>query len=111
MAPSDPRDLTSTALSVEHSQEMAEFFSVLADPSRLRLLSVLAQREACVQDLAQGTHLSESAVSHQLRILRTARLVRYEKRGRKVFYSLKDQHIQVLYDVVTEHLKEPQDST
>ncbi len=98
--------LTPEMLSVDQAQAMAEFFGVLADPNRLRILSVLARQETCVQDLAQLTKMSESAVSHQLRTLRTSRLVRYRKRGRKVFYSLKDQHIQMVYQAVAEHLEE-----
>jgi DNA-binding transcriptional ArsR family regulator len=93
-------------LSVDQAQAMAEFFAVLSDPNRLRILSVLAQQETCVQDLAGLTAMSESAVSHQLRTLRTSRLVRYHKRGRRVFYTLKDQHIQMLYQAVAEHLEE-----
>ena len=85
---------------------MAEFFSLLGDPNRLRILSVLAQQELCVSDLATALDMSESAVSHQLRTLRTIRLVTYQKRGRKVFYRLQDHHVLVLYQSVAEHLDE-----
>ncbi len=96
-------------LSIDRAQMMAEFFGVLADPTRLRILSVLARQEMCVQDLAQHTQLSESAVSHQLRTLRSARLVGYRKQGRSMFYCLKDHHIASLYQTVAEHLEEPED--
>lgn len=110
----DPRDLPDLldpshaleVLSMDQAQEMSEFFSILADPNRLRILSVLAQQERCVQDLAVIMGMSESAVSHQLRTLRSSRLVRYHKQGRKVFYSLNDHHVQILYQVVAEHLQE-----
>ena len=93
-------------LPVEKSQRMAEFFSFLGDPNRLRILSLLAQQELCVCDLAESLGMSESAVSHQLRNLRTMRLVGYEKRGRKVFYHLADHHVLELYQAVAEHLDE-----
>ena len=93
-------------LPVEKSQRMAEFFSFLGDPNRLRILSLLAQQELCVCDLAESLGMSESAVSHQLRNLRTMRLVGYEKRGRKVFYHLADNHVLELYQAVAEHLDE-----
>lgn len=66
---------------------MAEFFSLLGDPNRLRILSVLAKQELCVCDLAATLDMTESAVSHQLRTLKAMRLVSYQKRGRKVFLS------------------------
>ncbi|MEM0967846.1 MAG: metalloregulator ArsR/SmtB family transcription factor [Verrucomicrobiota bacterium] len=93
-------------LEVEESQQMAEFFGVLADPTRLRLISLLAATECCVCDLAKSLSVSESAVSHQLRALRNARLVRYRKSGRQVFYRLHDHHVFSLYETVREHLAE-----
>jgi len=93
-------------LPVEKSQRMAEFFSFLGDPNRLRILSLLAKQELCVCDLAESLSMSESAVSHQLRNLRAMRLVGYQKLGRKVFYHLADHHILELYQAVAEHLDE-----
>lgn len=98
--------LQSQILSTEKSQRMAEFFSLLGDANRLRILSVLALKELCVCDLAGALEMSESAVSHQLRALRALRLVSYRKRGRKVFYSLQDNHVLDLYRSVAEHLDE-----
>jgi DNA-binding transcriptional ArsR family regulator len=97
-------------LSQEKSQRMAEFFSLLGDPNRLRILSALAVNELCVCDLATAVKMSESAVSHQLRTLRAMRLVGYRRQGRNVFYYLKDSHVLNLYREVAEHLDEPQDS-
>lgn len=85
---------------------MAEFFSLLGDPNRLRILSVLAKQELCVCDLAATLDMTESAVSHQLRTLKAMRLVSYQKRGRKVFYRLLDHHVLELYSSVAEHLDE-----
>ncbi|MBD2392912.1 winged helix-turn-helix transcriptional regulator [Cyanobacterium aponinum FACHB-4101] len=93
-------------LSSEKAQKMAEFFSLLGDPNRLRILSVLAKQELCVCDLAATLDMTESAVSHQLRTLKAMRLVSYQKRGRKVFYRLLDHHVLELYSSVAEHLEE-----
>jgi DNA-binding transcriptional ArsR family regulator len=88
---------------------MAEFFSLLGDTNRLRILSLLAKQELCVCDLAAALDMSESAVSHQLRTLRAMRLVSYQKIGRKVFYQLLDHHVLDLYRSVAEHLNESED--
>lgn len=93
-------------LGIDKAQRMAEFFSILGDANRLRILSILAKQELCVCDLAMLLDMSESAVSHQLRTLRSLRLVNYEKRGRRVFYTLQDHHVLALYNSVAEHLDE-----
>ena len=93
-------------LGLKDAQGMAEFFTVLSDPTRLRLISLLAQTEHCVCDLATQLSTTESAVSHQLRALRAARLVTYRKEGRQVFYQLHDQHVLALYRTVRDHLSE-----
>lgn len=98
--------LKNQIISTEKAQQMAEFFSLLGDANRLRIVSLLAQKELCVCDLAAALEMSESAVSHQLRALRSMRLVSYRKRGRKVFYSLLDHHVLTLYHSVAEHLDE-----
>ncbi|MGV2829560.1 ArsR/SmtB family transcription factor [Myxosarcina sp. GI1(2024)] len=94
------------AIEVEEAQRMAEFFRLLGDANRLRILSLLAQEELCVCDLAATLNMSESAVSHQLRTLRSLRLVSYHKQGRKVYYRLLDHHVFDLYQSVAEHLAE-----
>ncbi len=71
----------------------AEIFKMLADPNRLRLLHALAQEELCVCDLAELVETSASAVSHQLRLLRTARLVACRREGKMVYYRLDDDHV------------------
>jgi DNA-binding transcriptional ArsR family regulator len=100
------RDIQTQVLNTPKAQRMAEFFSLLGDANRLRLLSVLASQELCVCDLAAALNMSESAVSHQLRALRALRLVSYRKQGRQVFYSLLDRHVLELYNAVAEHLDE-----
>ncbi|MFQ3679997.1 MAG: metalloregulator ArsR/SmtB family transcription factor [Pseudanabaenaceae cyanobacterium] len=94
-------------LAVEKAQRMAEVFALLADPNRLRILSALAQQELCVCDLAAAVAMNESAVSHQLRLLRSLRLVSFRKEKRRVFYRLQDRHVMELYQAVSEHLDEP----
>jgi len=98
--------LQGETLDIEKAQRMAEFFSLLGDPNRLIILSMLAVKELCVCDLAATLEITESAVSHQLRVLRSMRLVSYRKRGRNVFYRLQDHHVLELYQAVTEHLDE-----
>ena len=93
-------------LTIDKAQRMAEFFAVLSDPNRWRILSALAAQELRVRDLAAAVDMTESAVSHQLRILRNSRLVKYRKQGRNVFYCLKDHLIVNLYRDVSEHLDE-----
>jgi ArsR family transcriptional regulator, lead/cadmium/zinc/bismuth-responsive transcriptional repressor len=93
-------------LTIDKAQQMAEVFGVLADTNRLRLLSALASQELCVCDLAALTKMSESAVCHQLRLLKVMRLVSYRREGRNVYYSLADSHIINLYNSLMEHLAE-----
>jgi DNA-binding transcriptional ArsR family regulator len=104
------RQIQQHILSQEKAQRMAEFFSLLGDANRLRIVSALADQELCVCDLAAAVKMSESAVSHQLRTLRSMRLVSYRKQGRNVFYALKDSHVLNLYREVAEHLDESDDS-
>jgi ArsR family transcriptional regulator, lead/cadmium/zinc/bismuth-responsive transcriptional repressor len=86
-------------------QDLAETFRVLSDPGRVRLISALLEAgELCVCDLAAVTGLSQTACSHNLRLLRSSRLVRYRKQGRNVYYSLDDAHIRLLLDVGLQHV-------
>lgn len=101
-----PVALALEPLGLHEAQEMAEFFAALSDTTRLRLISLLAAEECCVCDLAQQLGMTESAISHQLRTLRAARLVSYRKAGRQVFYRLHDHHVVALYRTVQEHLAE-----
>jgi ArsR family transcriptional regulator, lead/cadmium/zinc/bismuth-responsive transcriptional repressor len=93
-------------LSLLKAQQIAELFGVLADANRLRILALLAKQEQCVGDLALILGMNESAVSHQLRILRSLRLVSYRKQGRHVFYLLQDHHVLDLYQTAIAHLDE-----
>jgi len=85
--------------------DLAETFRVLSDPGRVRLIAALLEAgELCVCDLAAVTGLSQTACSHNLRLLRSSRLVRYRKQGRNVYYSLDDAHIRLLLDVGLQHV-------
>ena len=86
-------------------QDLAETFRVLSDPGRVRLISALLEAgELCVCDLAAVSGLSQTAVSHNMRLLRSRRLVRFRKQGRNVYYSLDDAHIRLLLDVGLQHV-------
>src|SRR6476659_2681730 len=85
---------------------LAETFRVLGDVTRVRILDALSRSELCVCDIARLLGLSESAVSHQLRLLRGMRLVRARRDGRMVFYTLDDQHIVRLFEQGMEHVEE-----
>jgi DNA-binding transcriptional ArsR family regulator len=85
---------------------LAETFRVLGDVTRVRILDALSRTELCVSDLARQVALSESAVSHQLRLLRGLRLVRPRRSGRMVFYTLDDEHIVGLFAQGLEHVQE-----
>jgi DNA-binding transcriptional ArsR family regulator len=87
-------------------ERLAEIFKALGDPTRVRLLTALGTAELCVCDLATLLTLSESAISHQLRLLRSLRLVRARRDGRMVFYRLDDDHIVRLLTQGREHAEE-----
>ena len=95
-----------TLMPAEHTRLLAETFRVLGDITRVRILDALSTGELCVCDLAALLGLSESAVSHQLRLLRGMRLVRSRREGRMVFYTLDDQHIVALFAQALEHVAE-----
>lgn len=96
------------ALSETAALELAETFRLLSDPGRLRLISALLEAdELCVCDLSEVTGLSQTACSHNLRLLRGQRLVRYRRQGRNIYYTLDDDHIRVLLAVALEHVTHP----
>lgn len=85
---------------------LAETFKVLGDPTRLRIVLALAQEELCVCDLATLVQLSVSAISHQLRLLRNMKLVKFHKDGKMVYYSLDDTHIEDIIRLARVHVRE-----
>jgi ArsR family transcriptional regulator, lead/cadmium/zinc/bismuth-responsive transcriptional repressor len=97
---------TGPLLDERAAEELAATFAVLGDPTRVRLVDALAHGELCVSDLATVVALSESAVSHQLRLLRSLRIVRARRAGRQVYYQLDDAHIRTLLDQGRRHIEE-----
>jgi DNA-binding transcriptional ArsR family regulator len=83
---------------------LAETFKALSDPTRVRIVSLLAEAELCVCDLAAALGMSQSAVSHQLRGLRALRLVRWRREGRQIFYALDDDHVSDLFRLGLDHV-------
>ena len=88
------------------SDELAQLFKVLGDNTRIRILDALFRSELCVCDLTALLGMNQSAVSHQLRVLRDARIVKSRKYGKKVLYSLDDEHISGLVRMGSEHVRE-----
>lgn len=86
--------------------ELAEIFKVLAEPTRIRILQAISDEELCVCDIAAVVNATQSAISHQLRILRSARLVKSRRDGKMVYYSLDDDHVRNLFEEGIRHLKE-----
>ena len=90
----------------EKQYELAELFSMFADTSRIRILYALFEAEMCVCDLANLLGMTQSAVSHQLALLKRAKLVKARRDGRSMFYSLADSHVRTMLDQGMEHVNE-----
>lgn len=86
--------------------DLAEFFKVFGDTTRIKILYALSSAEMCVCDMAALLGMSHSAISHQLRILKQTRLVKYRKEGKVVYYSLDDDHIKSIFDCGIAHVNE-----
>lgn len=86
--------------------DLAELFKVFGDSTRIQILYVLFESEVCVCDIAQLLHMSQSAISHQLRVLKQAHLVKSRREGKTVFYSLADDHVRMIIDQGMEHVEE-----
>ena len=86
--------------------EIAEVFKVFGDTTRMKIISALLEAELCVGDIAEITNSTQSAISHQLRVLKQAKLVKFRKEGKIVFYSLDDCHISQIFSCGLEHIEE-----
>lgn len=86
--------------------DLSELFKVFGDSTRIRILYVLFESEMCVCDIARLLNMTQSAISHQLRVLKQSRLVKYRKEGKTVFYSLADSHVRSIIDQGYEHIRE-----
>lgn len=90
----------------DHLYDLAELFRIFGDSTRVKILYALIESELCVGDLAQVLNLSQSTVSHQLRILKDAKLVRFRRDGKIIFYSLADEHVRTILSMGMEHVEE-----
>ncbi len=86
--------------------ELSDFFKVMGDGTRIQLLWALEESEMCVNDLASLLNMTKSAVSHQLKVLRVAKLVKAQKKGKNVYYSLSDEHVKTVFQMALEHICE-----
>ena len=86
--------------------DMAEFFKVFGDSTRMKIISALLEEELCVGEIANITNNTPSAISHQLRVLKQAKLVKSRRDGKIIYYSLDDEHINLLYEVGKKHIEE-----
>ncbi|MDR1496783.1 MAG: metalloregulator ArsR/SmtB family transcription factor [Clostridiales Family XIII bacterium] len=99
------RDGDASELSLDDFARLADLYKNFSDPTRLRIIIELASGALCVQKIAERLGMSQSAISHQLRVLRGSRLVRYEKEGKNVRYALDDEHVEDILKVGVEHVK------
>ena len=86
--------------------DLAELFKVFGDSTRIRILYALIESELCVGDIAQMLNLGQSAVSHQLKLLKDSKLVRFRREGKVIFYALNDDHVRTILNMGMEHIEE-----
>lgn len=86
--------------------DLAELFKVFGDSTRIKILYSMFENELCVNDIAKLLNLSQSSVSHQLRILKSSKLVKFRREGKSVFYSLDDEHVRAIISMGMEHVEE-----
>lgn len=103
----DLAELKRAMISESTAGGMAELFKALGDPTRVKLIYAMLDKELCVHDLSVLLEMGQSAISHQLRYLRNLRLVKRRKAGKTVYYSLDDSHIEQIFVQTLQHLKHP----
>lgn len=86
--------------------DLAELFKVFGDSTRIKILYAMFEHELCVNDIAGLLNLSQSSVSHQLRILKTSKLVKFRREGKSIYYSLDDEHVRAIISMGMEHVEE-----
>lgn len=89
---------------IDHIYDLAELFKIFGDSTRLRIMSALLEHELCVCDISEVLEMNQSAISHQLRVLRTAGLIKVRRSGKSAFYSLDDEHVRKIIELGFEHL-------
>jgi len=87
-------------------KKISEFFKILGESTRIKIITILFQNEMCVCDIAAVMNMSQPAISQQLRVLKSANLVKYRKEGKSVFYSLSDDHVKQIFDQGMLHITE-----
>lgn len=100
------RKVNEHMLEEDELYDLAELFKVFGDSTRIRILFVLFESELCVCDLAETLNMTQSAISHQLKILKQAKLVSSRREGKSVFYALADDHVRTIIDQGREHIEE-----
>ena len=90
----------------EYLYDLSELFKIFGDSTRIKILYSLFDTELCVSDMASILNLSQSSVSHQLRILKDAKLVKFRREGKTIFYSLDDEHVRMILSLGMEHVEE-----
>lgn len=86
--------------------DLSELFKIFGDSTRIKIIDILLNCELCVSEIAEKTNVSQSAISHQLRILKSSKLVKYKKVGNQIYYSLADNHVEKIFKLGCEHINE-----
>nr|MBP3680694.1 winged helix-turn-helix transcriptional regulator [Clostridia bacterium] len=98
------KKVLNTMIQQEKINKISDFFKILGDSTRAKIIAALDQNEMCVCDIANVLQMTKSSVSHQLAILRKAKLVKYRKEGKTVYYSLSDNHVQEVFESALDHI-------
>jgi len=99
-------DLSTALPTDEEAYYLAELFKVFADSTRIKILYAISEKELCLMDICQARNMSQSSISHQLRVLKQSRLVKFRRDGRTIYYSLADHHVQTMLSQGMEHVAE-----
>ena len=83
---------------------LSEFYKILSDPTRLKIILTLLEKEKCVQEISKVTEMSQTAISYQLRILRVSRIVKFKRKGQFTYYSLDDDHVKEVFELGFNHI-------
>ena len=86
--------------------DLAELYKIFGGSTRIKIINILIDNELCVNQISEKTNVSQSAISHQLRILKGSKLVKYRKEGNSIFYSLADDHVEKIFKIGCEHINE-----
>lgn len=95
-----------TLLNDDKVIDLSELFKIFGDSTRVKIINILLEDELCVNDIAKKINATQSAVSHQLRILKSSKLVKYRKETNSIYYSLADDHVKKIFELGCEHINE-----